>query len=127
MVRRLVTLLRRGRKFVSTGGEADVIGAISVTSVMWAVRTLLDLNINPQEVHRHSAGTVPHVATLQEASVTLTTTVTKGTITTSTRAPGTTTGSTRAPGSTKGSTRAEDKTTDSSTWAPSTTGAEGRA
>ena len=117
MVRRLVTLLRRGGKFVSTGGEADVIGAISVTSVMWAARTLLDLNINPQEVHRNPAGTVPPVATLQEASVTLTTTMTKGTTTTSTRAPGTTTGSTRA----------EDKTTDSSTSAPSTTGAEGRA
>ena len=111
-----VMKMKRGRKFVSTGGEADVIGVIDVTSVMWATRTNLDLNITPQAVHLHPVATAHPVVSLREVNVTFTTTVTKCTAISSTRAPGTTTDSTKA----------EDAMTDS-TWALSTTRAEDRA
>ena len=59
---------------VFTGGEEGVIEVRSVISAMWADRTALNQNINPQARHSNPAVMVLNVVSLPRAGVVLSTT-----------------------------------------------------
>ena len=71
---------------VFTGGEEGVIEVRNVITAMWADRTSLNQNINPQARHSNPAEMAQNVATLPRAGVVL------GTIITMDIKPGTTEG-----------------------------------
>ena len=98
--------LRSQGKFVSIGRKADVIGAVNADSAMWGVRRRLVRNTNLQTVQLLTVATAPSVFTLQEANVTSSTTLQKGTLVGSSRAPTITSGRSRTAGTITGSARA---------------------
>ena len=73
-----ITFRRKGRKYASTGDEADVIEAHNVCSAMWANRTLVVMKVLPQPRHSYRVAMARRVAFWPEAGATSSTTMKRG-------------------------------------------------